>query len=616
MRAYYPILIILFVLFANCNGHFRTIQVKNHLPLADQMKEAGITYLINGSLDLQGQTIIMPANATLKFEKDCVLQNGHLIGNHTKILSTSPFLGRSITISGCELVGRKTIRDVDVFAKVQHTQYEIQTLFDVSGGKEISFSPGIYHDVEKIVINGNIKADFNNSTIQLFHDNDHVGECFYMEPQNVHRLDYVWIKNLKIKGYNKGYSGKKPARRCIQLFHVKDIQLDNISVDSFYGGSDEFRSDAKDLLDKSRIGTCAIALMYYDKCVINNCKTNDINKEIFWCVPNNNPNNETYFTNNKSTCSSRTGSSSFFTLLDGKCIVKDNEVHNYNGSAFNVFCYDSEIANNAFYNGKRSVAIDLSEGIMYRAKNVYIHNNVCVDTKGLLAAYGEDIIIKNNNWVNNEIRKGDKCVIVTIVTRGGRVEDGKYIGCGNNPEINEGSKNILVENNVGRNNTLSKDYDVRFASVSGDDISFINNKLENLNAPVVQFVEGSYFDFENNSMLRTKSGRYGELLINKVQDVSIRNNTFSDNHIERDICYTVQILAADGSLIYKNNSVKLGSSEVFKNRIYIPCYIKDQSKLKQVEYYVDGIDNRVKVESRLNNNVLQIKTNLPQRKKY
>lgn len=102
-------------------------------------------------------------------------------------------------------------------------------------------------------------------------------------------------------------------------------------LDGYDGGPEMFNEDFPDLLDKSRIGTSAIILMMYDKCIINKCWTNDVNKEIFWCVPSDNPNNITYFTNNISTCSFRDGSSSFFTIFDGRCVVSGNQVYNYNG---------------------------------------------------------------------------------------------------------------------------------------------------------------------------------------------------------------------------------------------------------------------------------------------
>lgn len=63
---------------------------------------------------------------------------------------------------------------------------------------------------------------------------------------------------------------------------MSDEVLEIITIDKYYGGPEEYKSDASDLLNKSRVGTCAIAIMRYVRCVINYCTTNNINKEIFW----------------------------------------------------------------------------------------------------------------------------------------------------------------------------------------------------------------------------------------------------------------------------------------------------------------------------------------------
>lgn len=565
---------------------------------------------INKSWNLEGEIVELPHNCTLLFEKGGVIKNGTIKGNETKIKYSVPFIGEGVTITGCAVSDKRVIRDYEVFVDVQHTQYEIQTLFNISGGIRLDFSPGTYENVERIVISGDVDADFKNSTIRLKRDKNYLAECFYMQPWVDNHVNYVRIKNLKIVGEDKGFSGKTVSRRCIQLFYVSEVVLDNITIDKYYGGPEEYKSDASDLLDKTRVGTSVVAIMKYDKCTINNCRTKDINKEIFWCVPNNNPANITYFTNNESTNSSKSGSSSFFTLLDGRCVVKNNKVLNYNGSAFNAFCYDSEIAYNKFYDGKRSIAIDLSEGTMYRARNVDVHDNYCLNTKGLLAAYGEDIRIKSNTWKNQEVQTADRCVVLTVVTRGERTADGKYVGCENNPEQGIGSTNITIENNVCANEVPGKGYEVRFACVYGDVISFSNNQLTNLNVPVVQLVEGSGFIFKRNTLLKSKEGHYAELLVNKGSDVSVTNNSFSRNHIAGEMSYTVHVMKGEGKLTYKANRINTDSYNLNKNRVYVPCYVQDNTDLEQAEYFVDDKLKGTKIETKLDKARIRVKTNI------
>ena len=323
--------------------------------------EENATLVITRPFNLNNKTVSLPSGCTLVFKKNGFIYKGSIKGNNTNIEFSTPFIGQNTQIGGSTIRGRKQIKDSEVFKSVSHSQSEIQTLFNICGGAMVTFSKGEYKDIERIVINNSVNADFSNGSIDLRWDSSHVGECFYMPKEEVGEIDHVIIRNLKIKGNCSGINRGGAARRCIQLFNVSEVILDNILIEDYYAGREEYMEDNSDLQDKTRIGTSSIAIVNYDKCIIRNCVTKDISNEIFWCVPATNPNNITYFINNKSYCSAKNGSSSFFTLIDGRCVVKNNEVYNYNGSAFNAFCYDSEISYNKFYDGKRSVAIDLSE---------------------------------------------------------------------------------------------------------------------------------------------------------------------------------------------------------------------------------------------------------------
>ena len=287
------------------------------LPFEKLMIEGGrenSIYKITDQFDLQGREIILPRNCTLIFDGGRI-KNGTIVGNNTIIKYPKPFIGDSLSINNCKIEGKRVVKDTDVFLNVSHTQDEIQTLFNISDGTRIEFSKGVYTNIEKIHINNNVEANFNNCDIQLFYDSNHVGECFYMEPWVDKKIDYVKLSNLTIRGQNKGFRGASSSRRCIQLFYVSEVVLENITIDKYYSGPSEYEKDYRDLSDKSRIGTSAIAIMQYDKCIINNCTTFDVSREIFWCVPNNNPHNITYFTNNKSAFSS---SSRNFSLTNPK----------------------------------------------------------------------------------------------------------------------------------------------------------------------------------------------------------------------------------------------------------------------------------------------------------
>lgn len=602
----YNIVIVIILLFDISLSRAALVYVSDKTRL--EHLSPGDLCIINQEYDLKGKTILLPKNCTLVFKKDSFIKNGELIGKETVLRFEKPFIGDSVSVYGCRISGKNIIRDTDVFINVSHTQKEIQTLFNMSRGIKLDFSYGVYEGIEKVEVNNNIQADFNNSIIKLNWDRHHVGGCFFMDPFEDKSIDFFKISNLTIIGQYVGVKRQSVSNRCIQLFHASDVELNNIFIDKFYGGPSEFRNDACDLLDKTRIGTCSIAIMYYDKCIINNCSTNDVGKEIFWCVPNKNPHNITYFTNNKSTCSFKTGSASFFTLLDGRCVVKNNEVYNYNGSAFNLFCYDSEISNNKFYEGKRSVAIDLSEGTMYRARNVNIHDNECENTRGLIAAYGENLIIKNNRWTSNVAAKDNRYSIVTIRTRKKRLPDGKYIGCDNNPEQDSDSKKIVIENNICSNNYEHNGSIIHYACLYGDGISFSNNIMKGLNCPVVLFADGEDFYYNGNTIVDSPQGKYTELYIKRGKDISLINNTFCHNHSTKETDYTVQISNVEGLLVYRNNRVASSDAAYNKMKSYIPCLIDDYSKLKSAEIMVDA--DGMQIKTGLDSNLVKLKTNI------
>ena len=600
------ILFIACSLFSSCSP---TIIIQSNDLLKNKMV-GNAFYVINQPIDLKCKTVTLPENCTLAFKGQGNISNGVLNGMGTKIEYNHPFIGENVIINGCVISGKSTIRDNEVFISVTHSQKEIQTLFDISGGRSIVFSKGLYVIKQRIDINNNIDASFNGSEIRLDTGEGYAGECFYMEPWVNKRIDYIKIRDLTIRGRGDDIINRFQSRRCIQLFYVSDVEFRNVEIDNFYGGPEEYKKDASDLLDKTRIGTCAIAIMKYDRCVIDHCKTNDINKEIFWCVPNNNQDNIVYFTNNKSTCSSPSGSASFFTLLDGRCIVKNNCIYNYNGSAINAFCYDSEISGNAFYDGKRSVAIDLSEGTMYRARNVSVHHNVCYNSKGLVSAYGENINIYKNRWEKSRANDSDRCTVVTISSRGPRVDGSRYIGCENNSNQDNCSEQISIKNNSFLCKGTDKIGEYRCASLSGVEIVFSDNNAVNFNVPVVQFLDGNHFAYNGNVLTDSMEGSYAELLINSCKGIEINNNTFSRNNVFKNHIYTVQIWKAGGILKYHNNNVSRITRTGLAHAVYSPCYVDDYSELNSAEIYVDKKEQQMETRLFLDSKKVFLKTNV------
>ena len=601
-------IIVSFLLYVVCISCAAEVKLSSNSLLNSVLKDNTV-YTITDAIDLNDKTISIPANCTIVFKRKGCINNGVLVGNNTSIEYHCPFIGDNVSLKNCHIVKRRKIKDKDVYLKVVHTQKEIQTLFDISNGIRIELSNGVYNNIEKIEINNNIDVDFNNSTILLRWDESHVAECIYMEPRSKKKIDYCKLRNLRIEGKSV-VDRPTVSRRCIQLFYVSDVVLDNITIENYTNGKEEYDKDLNDLFNKTRIGTSVIAVIGYDRCAINNCRTKDVYTEIFWCVPNEVPNNITYFTNNISTNSSGWGSHSFFTILDGRCVIKNNEIHNYNGSAINAFCYDSEISYNKFYDGKQSWAIDLSEGVMYRASNVYIHHNKCFNSRGLVSAFGERIQIENNKWINSLPNKGERYPVLDINMRGERTKTGKYIGCGNNPETRFGTKDILIKGNTFTNNCDKTGTDIISGYFFGDSISYTKNTMKGFSVPVVQLVTGENFMYTNNTIIDSKEGNLAELFIKRGKDVQIENNKFCKNNTFDNLNCTVQFGIAEGIIKYKQNITEDMTMGNKGNIVYTPCLIEDMTKLVSAEIYVKKIPYNIVVETGIDYNRINLKTNI------
>lgn len=63
----------------------KTIRLNNRLPLREQMTESNTTYEFIGTFDLGGQIVPCPSGSCLKFKKECLVLNGCLEGNYTRI---------------------------------------------------------------------------------------------------------------------------------------------------------------------------------------------------------------------------------------------------------------------------------------------------------------------------------------------------------------------------------------------------------------------------------------------------------------------------------------------------------------------------------------------------
>lgn len=448
--------LFLVILPGFCEAHEmnqKVVYVQRDANLKRILKKKNRHFIIQYQHDLNGKTIKVGKNSVLEFDGGS-FQNGTVNGNGIRLTYNRPFFGERLTIHGCRIIGKGVIKDVDVFTVVHHTQSEIQNLFDLSMGLPISFSEGTYRDVNTVLIKNNIEADFNNSTIYAYVTNKKSSTIFSRGKENINEpLEYVHINNLLINGgisisEIKQKLPENPTSPCIELFYVTDVVLDNVDVTQFNPGTE----DAKYMTHSYRdvYENYLVALMYGVTARVANCDVSYCLNEGFKFAPAINANNFIEFTNN----TSQNRFWSFLEVDDGRCMVKGNEVEGASSSAFNLFCYDSEVCNNVFKNSKRGSAIDLSEpangGGIYRSYNVSIHDNKCYNYPQLLEMWAGKVDVYNNYIEGIIIPKTNSAgCIVRMLNKYTEKTEWRFKPPFNNPGgQDQYSKDIQIHNNI------------------------------------------------------------------------------------------------------------------------------------------------------------------------
>lgn len=93
MRRTLLVIVVFMITLASCESQAKTIHIRSGRPLQEQLTEANAVYLINERIDLNGVTVILPSNSTLKFKRKGLLTNGTLHGNGTQLSGKPRFDG-------------------------------------------------------------------------------------------------------------------------------------------------------------------------------------------------------------------------------------------------------------------------------------------------------------------------------------------------------------------------------------------------------------------------------------------------------------------------------------------------------------------------------------------
>lgn len=491
------------------------IILRRNKTFAEQVTAANTIYEIRYDFDLDEATVTIPTGSTLRFVGGSVT-NGTLSGQNTKLVFDAPFVNGA-TLSGTFFT-EQDVKDDEIFKDSTYDTRRISSLFAIqSPVQKVFFSKHTYSDVETIAVSRNMDVDFGGSTINMKLDSGEIPITFLSMTESTNRavsanvLDFVKLRNVTIVGntdyeYNgtasPGYSGK--YRRAIQLFKVSDVLLENVTLTNYVIGTNNSPEGLPDAGIYRYINK-AIVVWGYDKCEVDGFVCHDCHADnIIFLVPNLNENNMALVHD----CHSYDNFTGLLAIYDGRCRIYGNTVSEFDSSAFNAFCYSSEIYSNRFFNGKRSSAIDLDEDGAYKAYDVKIYDNLCVDMPICgITVCGSDITVLNNSISGN----GETTAINGIGVSLPKAEGLQLGSTVNNPLTGNVFKNIAI-----LNNRVSGFNMLLLSLQSSSVISGVGTqKYKNF------VVRGN--DFRGNESADRKGGF---ILLPPVQDALIKDNTF------------------------------------------------------------------------------------------
>lgn len=388
------ILILACLLTLVCPGGCASSRSSN-VQIFQGIERVGKKYVLYKDVDLRGGNLKLPKGYVLSVRQG-EIKNGTVIGCGNKIEYRKPFIGEHLVVEGC-YVEDKVLRSESVLVKNSFSNLDIHNVYGLAReGATVIFEKGAYKEVTQINIDKSITIDFSNATIETALDKyDLSCSVFMTEAENAKRLKRVCIKNVVIDGkkpFRGEESGVGPRRNAIRLVNVKEVTLDNVTIRNFRFGTGGYY--AKDVKQRHMAGVCVV--MQYFNCSIKGCTLSMNTGEGFFLVPEENDKNFLVFRGNKS----KNNYGTLLTLVDGRCLVEDNEMDGFGLSGMNVFCYNSIIRNNHFRRGERYNCIDITENGLYLPRDVKIYGNEADDCVGFIMVAGEDITIERNTYRN------------------------------------------------------------------------------------------------------------------------------------------------------------------------------------------------------------------------
>lgn len=368
------------------------------------MKDApGGVYQISSTIDLKGQTVVLPKDGVLQFKKGKI-KNGRIVFNNTRIEGPANFacefdgtISNDTIYTDWFFKGKKTAK------KLLDMSQRVQAVFNL-GSAYVVFGLG-YYQFADVNIGNEVAIEGNGTTIiplkreQEEYRFNFLRNVFYA--QNAKSIEVI---NITFQGTVTG--SILPGFKSDKFFGEPLIFVDN---------ADKVVIDGCGFRDIENCTYCNKAYYYYGKkqgsCVclwdvsdasfINCEQVGNRHDEQVWIIAVNKPIMETKVNYSGNYVHDMTPgpNSSAFTCVAGTCLLENNKVdrYSYPGSMFNVFAKKAIIKNNVITNSYCSSVFDVCEYSYFHNDDVLVEGNQ-VDAVNSVLVLGQSAktTIKNN----------------------------------------------------------------------------------------------------------------------------------------------------------------------------------------------------------------------------
>lgn len=365
--------------------------------------EPGTIFQICSTVNLNGQTVILPRDIVLRFKKGKII-NGHIVFNNTKLegrvnilCDFSGSVNNDVIYVDWFLKGAKSANKANIMSN------RVQSIFNL-GAAHVVFGKGFYK-LASIHIGKDVSIEGVGTIIKPmileqseYHFN-FLKNVFYSD-----NAKSVIIKNIVFQGSHTGTFLK--GFKSDKIYGEPLIWVDK---------ADKVVIDGCVFCDIENCTYCNKSYTYYGKkqgsCVclwdvsnasyINCEQVNCRHDEQVWIIAVDKPIMETKVTYTGNYIHDMTPgpNSSAFTCVAGECLIERNRVERYGypGSIFNVFAKKAIIRNNEIKDSYCSSVFDVCEYSYFHNDEVIVeNNNVDAVNSVLLLGQAAKVSIRNN----------------------------------------------------------------------------------------------------------------------------------------------------------------------------------------------------------------------------